>query len=532
LWKQYYLRGGVLLAIVPDASSGKVSDWVSLGKRWWSHVQFLADDSMEGRGTATRGYQKAANYVTEQFRALGLKPAGVDGYRQPVDFHVAQFDPARSSLELIRDGKAQPVQIGDEATVYVTSQSAKEVEGEAVFVGYGLTIPELGYDDLAGLDVRGKIVVFVRGGPSNIPGPIKAHYQSLEERLKFLRRAGAIGWVAIPNPTVPELPWPRAASGLLLPRMELRDPGHEVPLPLSVSLLFNPERAEILFSGSGHRFEDIVARLGTDQPLPRFPLAVKIRARVALRRWDATCQNVVGILPGSDPKLKNEFVVVSAHLDHLGIGEPVNGDPIYNGAMDNASGVASLLEIARGIKDAGAKPKRSILFLVVTGEEKGLLGSQYYATHPTVKGPIVADLNIDGVLPLYPLKHLQIQGLSESTLGDDLRVLGEQAGVEAHAEYEPDRVLFIRSDQYSFIKEGVPGLFPMFGYQPGSEEEKVMKAWSRDRYHGPADDLSQPVDLAAAAQFTSLIQRLALKVADAAHRPEWKTDSFFRRFAK
>jgi Peptidase family M28 len=525
-------RAGFLSMFLASAVMPQGPNWETLGKSWWSHIQVLADDELEGRGTATPGYQRAADYVTRQFRSLGLKPAGVKGYRQPVDFHVTQSDPDHCSLDIIRDGNVQPVKLGHEATIVVTSQTAEKGEGDAVFVGYGLAIPELNYNDFAGLNVKGKIVVFVRGGPSNIPGAIKAHYQSFEERLKVLRKAGVKGTAVIPNPTVPELPWPRMVSGLQLPRMELTDPGHDVPLPLPISILFNDEHAEMLFTGSGHTFQEIVSRLGSDQPLPRFPLAVKLHVRATFKRWEATCHNLVGVLPGSDPHLKNEYVVVSAHLDHLGIGEPVNGDPIYHGAMDNASGVASLLQVARGIKDSGMKPKRSILFLVVTGEEKGLLGSQYFATHPTVKGPIVADINIDGTLPLYALKFLQIQGLAESTLGDDLREVAGQHGVESHTEYEPDRVLFIRSDQYSFIKEGVPGLFPMFGYARGSAEEKMTKAWSKDRYHSPADNLSQPVDLVAAAQFNTILEKLTLRVANAEHRPEWKPDSFFRRFAQ
>lgn len=530
--QSYWEKARLLRLILGSAVVSQAPDWKALGTDWWSHIQVLADDSLEGRGTATRGYGKAADYVIDQFRATGLQPAGVNGYRQPVDFHVTQIDSAHCSLELLRNGQAQPVKLGDDATISVTSGTEETVEADAVFVGYGLVVPELNYNDLAGLDLKGKIVVLVRGGPTNIPGPIKAHYQSLEERLKFAWQAGVIGAVVIPNPTVPELPWPRMVSGLALPRMELSDPGHDAPRQLPLTVLFNDERAEMLFAGSGHTFQEVRAQLGTDKPLPRFPLAIRIRAHSAFKRWDATCQNIVGVLPGGDPKLKNEYVVVSAHLDHLGIGEPVNGDPIYHGAMDNASGVASLLEVARGIKKSGTQAKRSILFLVVTGEEKGLLGSQYFATHPTVKGPLVADINADGTLPLYPLKFLQIQGLAESTLGDDIRAVAGQHGVEVHGEYEPDRVLFIRSDQYSFIKEGVPGLFPMFGYAAGSPEEQLTKDWSKDRYHSPEDNLKQPVDRVAAAQFNAILEELTLRVANADGRPEWKPDSFFRRFAR
>jgi len=291
--------------------------------------------------------------------------------------------------------------------------------------------------------------------------------------------------------------------------MELRDPGHDVPPPLPVSILLNPARAEILFDGSGHAFTEVLAGVNADQPLPHFPLSAKIRARVGMTRSEARSENVVGILPGSDPNLKKEYVVVSAHLDHLGIGEPVNGDRIYNGAMDDASGDASLIEIARAMKDSGAQPKRSILFLSVTGEEKGELGSQYFAAHPTVGGSFVADLNMDMYLPLFPLKYLEVQGLGESTLGDEVRAVAEQAGVQVQADKEPEHNRFIRSDQYSFIKKGVPALAFKFGYIAGTPEEKIFKVWYSERYHAPSDDVNQPVDLAAAAQFNVILEKLA-----------------------
>jgi len=520
------------LAIVGKGGPSKVPEWDALGRRWWSYVQVLADDKMEGRGTGTRGYERAASYVVEQFRAAGLKPAGVNDFRQPVDFHNTQLDRAHSSIDLVLDGKRHPVKIGEQAALVVNSQTPEEVDAEAVFVGYGLSVTELGYDDLSGLDLRGKVAVLLRGGPTNLPGPIKAHFQSPEERHKALRKAGAIGIIAILNPTVQDLPWPRLSSGLMTSRLELADPGPDGFVPLPFVVMFNHEHAEALFAGSRFTFKQIVADLGTDQALPRFPLAVKIHARVKMVREEVKCQNLVAVLPGSDPQLKSEYVIVSAHLDHLGIGEPINGDSIYSGAMDNASGVAALIQIAQSMKDSGARPRRSILFLVVTGEEKGLLGSEYYANHPTVAGPIVANLNLDGLLPLCAFKHWEIQGLEESTLGDDVRNISRQNGVEAHTEYEPDRVLFIRSDQYSFIKKGVPALFPMYGYLQGSEDEKLFRNWVKDRYHAPSDDLDQPVNFAGAAQFNHLMEILLLRIADADSRPAWKPDSFFRRFAR
>ena len=520
----------VALALMGDAALAQNPDWNALGKLWWSHVQFLADDSLEGRGTGSRGFEQAATYMAEQFRAAGLEPAGVDGYRQPMDFHVVQIDETRCSLDLLDDGKVQPVKLGDDAVLGVGSGAAENVEAGAVFVGYGLTVPESHYDDLAGQDVKGKIVVLVTGGPANMPGPVKAHYQSGEERRKALAKAGVIGAIFISNPRSAEVPWSRIAAARFQPRMELSDPGQGVPPPLPVSIQFNPARAEMLFAGSGHTFQEILAAVNADKPIPHFLLAVKIHAKVGMTRSEAKSENVVGVLPGSDPRLKKEYVVVSAHLDHLGIGEPVNGDRIYNGAMDDASGDASLIEIARAMKDA--KPKRSILFLSVTGEEKGELGSQYFAAHPTVAGPIVADINMDMYLPLFPLKYLEVQGLGESTLGDDVRAVAGDAGVQVQADKEPEHNRFIRSDQYSFIKKGVPALAFKFGWVPGTPEEKTFRAWYAERYHAPSDDLSQPVDLAAAAQFDAILEKLALRVADADQRPAWKPDSFFRRFAQ
>jgi Zn-dependent M28 family amino/carboxypeptidase len=274
------------------------------------------------------------------------------------------------------------------------------------------------------------------------------------------------------------------------------------------------------------------ALLETHTPLPRFPLAVRIRSRAGVTRSTARCHNVVGLLPGSDPQLRDEYVVVSAHLDHLGIGTPINGDPIYHGAIDNASGVASIIEIARAIHESGEKPRRSVVFLAVTGEEKFLLGSEFFAAHPTVRGPIVANINIDGVWSMFPLRALEVFGVEESTLGDDIRALAADTGVEIHSAYEPERVLFIRSDQYNFIKKGVPSLFPGIGYYPGSPEEKLAHEWTAVRYHSPADDAKQPVDPSAAARFNDLQRKLVMRIANADARPAWKPDSFFKRFAR
>ena len=223
-----WLLACLVLPFVGAAVFAQGPDWNALGKRWWSHVQFLADDNLEGRDTGSPGFEKAANYMADQFRAAGLQPAGVDGYRQPMDFDVVRIDETRCSLDLLRDGNVQMVNLGEDALLGVNSHAAEHVEAGVVFVGYGLTIPELNYDDLAGQDVKGKIAVFVTGGPANMPGPIKAHYESGEERRKALAKAGVIGTISIGNPKAAEVPWSRIAGSRFQPRMELRDPGPDV----------------------------------------------------------------------------------------------------------------------------------------------------------------------------------------------------------------------------------------------------------------------------------------------------------------
>jgi Peptidase family M28 len=519
----------VLLLLLAATAVRGAEDWNRLGKAWWAHVRYLADDRLEGRGTGTDGFRKAAAYLTGQFRKAGLEPAGEHGFAQTVEFNVLQIDEAGSSLELLRDGKAERLKLGEEGFL-VPTRNAAPVEAGAVFVGYGLAIPEEKYDDFAGLDLRGKIAVYVTGGPASIAASVKAHYQSNEERRKRLAAAGAVGSIAIPNPKSQEVPWSRTAGARFSEKMELEG-AEGAPAP-QFTMIANPEHAAKLFAGSGHDFPEIAALLGSDKPLPRFPLVVTVRATTAVKRSRARSENLAGVLRGSDPRLKDEFVVISAHLDHLGVGQPVGGDRIYNGAMDDASGIASLIEIARALRSSRPGPKRSILFLAVTAEEKGLLGSQHFAAHPTVKGPIVADLNMDMYLPLFPLKFLEVQGLGESTLGPDVTAVARAAGVEVQADKQPDHVRFIRSDQYSFIKRGVPALTFKFGWLPGTPEEKIFKDWYSGRYHGPKDDASQPVDAAAAAQFNALLEQLTLRIADAPGRPSWNRDSFFRRFAE
>jgi Zn-dependent M28 family amino/carboxypeptidase len=509
------------------------NNWQAEGKAWWAHVEYLASDELQGRLTGSEGYRKAAEYVSKQFADAGLAPEGTNGYLQPINFEVRELDEPNSRLALVRNGQEEPLKLGEDATLSVRGEPAANVSGGAVFVGYGFAAPEMNYDELAGLDLKGKVAVYLSGGPKTIPSALKAHYQSSEERWKRLQAAGAIGEIVVQNPKATDVPWERFAKARFQPSMSIVDKKPEgVPAPRIMATI-NVIHADDWLLGTDHTISELLGDANMDTTLPKFALKVSVRARVAVKRSKTTAPNVLGVLAGSDPVLKNEYVVVSAHLDHLGVGEPINGDTIYNGAMDNASGIASLIEVAKHMKAAGAKPKRSIIFAAVTAEEKGDLGSEYFAAHPTVDiHRIVADLNMDMYLPLFALKYLEVQGLDESTLGDDVRAVAESQGVTVQADKEPDRNRFIRSDQYSFVKKGIPALAFKFGWIKGTPEEKTFQEWVRVRYHAPSDDLNQPVDAEAAAHFNQILLMLLERVADADARPMWKATSFFRRFVQ
>ncbi len=317
------------------------------------------------------------------------------------------------------------------------------------------------------------------------------------------------------------------------PAVVLAEPALQENEGQLAALSLTPAGAAKLLAGSGHNLEEIQELAKANKPLPRFQIPGTLRVKTAVKREPLESPNIAALLPGTDPKLKQEYVILSAHLDHMGISRPVNGDNLYNGAMDNAAGIASVLEIARLMKETGLKPKRSVLFLAVTAEEKGELGSRYFAAHPTVPGDkIVADVNLDMFLPIYPLKFLEVQGLEESTLGDAIRAAAKELGVEAQVDNEPEQNRFVRSDQYSFVRRGIPAIAFKFGYQAGSAEEKTRREWVRDRYHKPSDDLDQPVDTSAAALFDRVIMALIGRVADVDARPEWYRESFFRRFGR
>ena len=568
-------RTVLAVCLFAAAAAGLTAQSVDLatdGKSWWAHIQFLADDKLEGRNVGTPGFEAAVAYVESQFQTIGLKPAGTSRFRQPLKLESRLLVPEQSRLALVRDGKVEALTIGQDATLSARGELEGSIEAPMVFVGYGLSIPEAGWDDFAGLDLKGKVAVYVNAFPPvKVSDNVRSHVNTADERWLALKRAGAIGVATIappraggagaagaggrgrggaaPPPTTPPAPTaatnpptgapPAAAAapaagggrGAPQPTTTLFDRGLNDAAGEAVAITLTPSGAAAVLAGSGHTIEELNQLIADAKPLPRFALQGTLKAQAALRRDPIDSTNVIAMFEGSDPALKSEYVIMSAHLDHLGIGRAVNGDPIYNGAMDDASGIASLIETARLLKASGVKTKRSVLFVAVTAEEKGELGSRYFANRPTVPfTQIVADINLDMFLPLYPLKVIEVQGLAESSLGESVRAAAKTLGVEVQTDREPEQNRFIRSDQYSFIRRGIPALAFKFGYEFGSADETTRRNWVRDVYHKPNDDTSQPVSLEGAALFDRVIMTLLQRVANDAARPTWNADSFFKRF--
>jgi hypothetical protein len=475
----------------------------SATKRWWLHILALANDGMEGRDTGSEGYRKAERYVTAEFVTAGLKPAGEKGYAQSVALHEVRFQPAESSVELVRPDGVTKLQWLRQISVPARPGLPETLDADLVFLGDG---PSAG---ATAIDAHGKIVV-------QLPG-----------RRPAAAASGIAGTIAIDTTIGAEPPhWPVPYSvSMTLAETPQRPPSNAAP-----SFRFNPAFAEELFRGSGHSFEELQKTAADGKPLPQFALPAKLRATMKLTTGDLTSDNIVALLPGSDPKLADEYVVVSAHLDGYGIGEPRNGDKIYNGAFDDVAYVATLIEFAQKLHESGTKLRRSLLFLVVTGEEKGLLGSKYFAAHPTVaKEKLVADVNLDQLRPLFPLKTLTCIGLGESSLGQTVKRVGDAMNIRIQPDPEPERRLIQRSDNYSMMQIGIPAVGFVFGYEPGSGEEAIYRRWYAERYHSPADDIDQPWDPPAAAKFNDFFAKVVEAVSNADERPTWKPGSQFAR---
>lgn len=513
-------------ATVPPALSAP-----QRAERWWSDVAVLASEQMEGRLTGSPGYQRAADYVVAQARSLGLQPAGTDGFFQRIAFEEQFVDHARSSVSLVSGSRTAALNLPGDMTVgRGGGRVPAQVDAPLVFVGYGLHLPEAGHDDLAGVDLKGKIAVVISGGPAEISGALKAHAR--RDRARLLAARGAVGLLSLTTPKALETPWSRAMAQVGQGGMYFADPSlNDVQTPF-VSLAMNPASSDKLFGSANLSFARLAALADASRPLPKVNLGTSLRGHFTATHRPVNSANVVARLPGSDPTLRAENVVFSAHLDHLGVSTPIAGDGLYNGAMDNAAGVAGLLDIARTYQARPVKPKRSILFVFVTAEEKGLLGSRYFALRPTVpKRSIVADLNFDMALPVFPLRSVTALGAEESTLGATAAEVAAATNLPLAPDPWPDRNSFVRSDQYSFIREGIPSLAFKFGFAKGTPEAELERKWRSDRYHAPSDDLSQPVAKEDAIRLHDFVAELGWRVANAPARPTWNSGSFFRRFA-
>ena len=524
-------RAAALSAAIVVAA-GADANGAADASRWWAHVRYLADDSLEGREAGRPGYTRAAEYVADVWRKAGLEPAYAGQFLQPVALKARQIDETRSSLALVRDGRVEPLMLGEDANFSLRIDPAPDVDAPLVFTGHGLDIPDARINDLEGLNLKGAVAVYFSTPTGSLPGPLQAHFGSNAERWRMLRAAGAIGTITVPGTGRLEVPWSRSTLARLQPQMSLADPALDDYPDQQIAVTMNPEKADVLFTGSGHTLAELAVIDQSGQALPRFALPARVKATMAVNRSTIESPNVAAVLRGADPALRGEAVVLSAHLDHVGVGDPVAGDRIYNGAMDNASGVATILEVAERLRESGYRPARSIVFAAVTAEELGELGSRYFVAHPPAGLRIVANINTDMFLPLFPLRTLMVLGLDESDLAGDIRAVARDLHLAIQGDPEPQRNRFTRSDQYSFVRAGIPALAMKVGYDPNTPEAAIAQQWTAERYHAPSDDVSQPVDMKAATDFVNVIHQLALRIANRAGRPNWNDNSFFKRFGR
>ena len=501
-----------------------------------SHVDFLASDLLEGRAAASRGYDIAAAYVAAQFRQSGLKPAmNGEAFFQPVPLLEATPVLPGSSAEWVVDGKTERFEYGTDYLPSADFTSASStVTAPLVFAGYGVEAPELGHDDFANVDLKGRIAVVFTGAPPKFPHDERAYYSWNNGKFAKLIEHGAVGALLVESPAdAKRTPWERNVAMSWTPQMRWVDEGgvpHAAYEQLKLRFRFKQSAAARLFEGAGHDFDAILAaaEAGEVQGF-ELPGLFTLSATTGLRRTEST--NVIGALPGADPQLKNEFVVVTAHLDHLGRGAAVNGDSIYNGAHDNAVGMGILLEMARALNASGERPRRTIVFAALTAEEKGLLGSDYLATHPPYPiGNLVANINIDMPTLLTPTTDLIARGEEHSSLGPIARSAAAAHGYRLSPDPSPEQVSFIRSDQFSFIQYGIPAIVLGGGYK--ARDKNVDAAALRDdflknHYHQPSDEIELPMDFAGAADLARINLRIVLDVANAQSAPTWKAKDFF-----
>lgn len=515
------------------------SDFVPSPEAIKAHMTFLADDLMEGREAGTRGYDIAANYVAAQYALLGVKPAGDKtatgvSYQQHVPL-IAFRGAGEGSFGLTgADGQTVALKYGEDYLPNPQAQAADlKVDAPLVFVGYGLVNPATGRDDYAGLDVTGKIVVMLNGAPTSLQTEERAHFANPNTKRQEAAKRGAVGVVTLSSPSAEKRRPFAAGAGMMRGwRVIWRDANDvgAIRAPSAPALAsISQAGAAKLFAGAPAALADVMAEAEKPEGAVKgFALSAKASIVVKTEIEKRESSNVVGLIEGSDPTLKAQTIILSAHLDHIGVRENAKPgeDKINNGALDNASGVATLLEVARGFKNSKVKPKRSIILLAVTGEEKGLVGSDYFANNPTVKkADIAADVNLDMPVLLYPFTDVIAFGADRSTIGEAVKHAAGRVGVALSGDPMPEEGLFTRSDHYRFVEQGIPSVFLMTGFQNGGEA--AFKGFLKGNYHHPGDDLNQPIDYQAAAKFALVNYEIARELADTPARPVWKKGDFF-----
>jgi hypothetical protein len=507
------------------------------------HLRFLADDARQGRMTGSPEYDEAAAYVAEQFAAMGLEPGGEDGgWFQAVPLLSRTLDENSATLVFHQDGEANAQRFKEDFVMggdYVRPKT--EVTAEVVFAGFGVHAPELGYSDYDDIDVEGKIVALFGGAPATFPHNERAYYSSSLAKSEEAVRRGAIGLISLRSRVDQQrYDWKRitqfATGQPGMTWINLSGRAANYFPELRGGAIVNVPSAEDLFSRSPISFEDALDAADAGTPLST-PLGVEATLARETQHESISSPNVIGILRGSDPELADEYVVFTAHLDHVGVGEAVNDDTIYNGMYDNAMGSSILIETARAFVSMPEAPKRSIIFIAVTGEERGLIGSDYYAHYPTVPSDsMVANVNLDMPLFLYPLADMIAFGAEHSSLGPVVEEAIAEEGFALLPDPMPQETIFIRSDQYSFVRQGVPAVFLVSGYtssDPAIDGQALWQGFLQKHYHQPDDDLNQPVDWPSAERFTRANVRIGYSIAQEPARPTWNEGDFFgEKFAR
>jgi Zn-dependent M28 family amino/carboxypeptidase len=502
-----------------------------------AHMRFLSDSLLQGRAPGTPGYQVAARYIATQLEAAGLHPGGVNGtWYQNVPLRKSVLDDGKSSVALVtKSGSQTLVPLKDYVQFGDLIKTESSVEAPVVFVGFGVTAKEHAYDDYAGADAKGKIVVVIDGGPAKFPSTVRAYYSDNVVKQRNAVAHGAVGYIELMTPEDQK----RYAWEWLMPQVQMgnmewleKDGSPHNAFPeLRGWALLSQSGAEKLFAGAGKTLAQVfeAAKAGEPQSLD---LPVTARMHSISTHTSADSPNIIGQVQGSDPALRNQYVVYTAHVDHLGICPAVNGDNVCHGALDNASGDASLLEIARAFASLPQAPRRSILFVFVTGEEMGLLGSDYFANSPTVpRSAIAANLNIDGAPGLfYSMKDLIALGIEHSSLEHEVQSAAKQIGYSLSPDPMPEENFFIRSDQYSFVQQGVPAVDITDGIQatdPKVDGLKLQKEWMVTKYHTPLDNMDQTLDYASAAKGAGVNFLVGYDVAQQDAVPTWDKGDFF-----